>query len=184
VQFVSQNLLGLKLNEVEVNEASEQPLSIHNIYISLGSNIAPVENLPRAFSLLRKYVAVELVSGVWETPPADSEGPNYLNAVALIHTDLALLQLKHQVLRRIEADLGRVRTSDKNTPRPIDLDIILVDGKIIDPIVWTRAFVVIPLAEISGDILNPETGETIADVAMRLMFDSEIKARPDVELKP
>jgi 2-amino-4-hydroxy-6-hydroxymethyldihydropteridine diphosphokinase len=167
-----------------VDEASEQPLLIHNIYISLGSNIAPVKNLPRAFRLLRKYVAVELVSGVWETPPADLEGPNYLNAVALIHTELSLLHLKHEVLCRIEADLGRVRTTDKNAPRPIDLDIILIDGKIIDPIVWTRAFMVIPLAEISGDVLNPETGETIADVAMRLMFDSEIKARPDVELKP
>jgi 2-amino-4-hydroxy-6-hydroxymethyldihydropteridine diphosphokinase len=166
-----------------VNQASEQPLSIHNIYISMGSNIAAVENLPRAFNLLRKYVDVELVSGVWETPPAGSEGPNYLNAAALIHTNLSLLQLKHEVLRRIEAELGRVRTTDKNAPRPIDLDIILVDGMIIDPIVWTRAFVIIPLAEISGDVLNPETGETIADVAMRLMFDSQIKARPDVELK-
>jgi 7,8-dihydro-6-hydroxymethylpterin-pyrophosphokinase len=64
--------------------------------------------------------------------------------------------------------LGRVRTENKYAPRTIDLDILVVDGAVCEPQIWSQAFLAIPLSELLPDYLEPETGETLSQVSTRL----------------
>jgi hypothetical protein len=76
---------------------------------------------------------------------------------------------------RVEADLGRRRSSDKYASRPIDLDLLLYDDCVLsnnqltlpDPDILERAFVAIPLCELAPDLLLPGSGLPICRVAER-----------------
>ncbi len=125
---------------------------------------------------------MEMVSTTWETPPAgeDASGPNFLNAVAIIRTTLEPEILKSQVIRSIEARLGRQRTGSKNAPRTIDLDILRVDNQRFDPQVWELPHLALPLAELFPDLSNPESGETLSQAAARLRTSVSVRPRPEV----
>ena len=157
--------------------------SEHRVCLLLGSNIQPETNLPRAVSLLQAEVTILQASAVWETLSVGSGGPNFLNAALLVTTSLAALALKQQVLRPLEARLGRVRTADKNAARPIDLDIILYDGQLLDPALWQHAHRAVPVAELMPE-LRSGMGETLKEVASRLAIATEICLRSDVVIYP
>ena len=122
------------------------------------------------------------ISNVWETAPVPPIGPNYLNAAIKIETILTPSLLKSIILRRIEVQLGRNRTSNKNAPRTIDLDTLIFDGQLVDTKVWTHAFVAVPLAELIPDYTNPATGETLREAAARLAKETRVKIRPEIFL--
>lgn len=155
----------------------------HRVYLSLGSNIAAERNFPRAMDMLEHYVRVEAVSTVWETPPIGTDGPKFLNAAARIVTRQSPFQLKNFVLYRIEMLLGRVRTHDKNAPRPIDLDILVYDDTIWDAAIWQRAHLAIPLAELMPNLVDPATGKTLGETAQAMHPGPGFLRRPDVDLK-
>ena len=118
----------------------------HEACLLLGSNIRADHYLPRAVKLLRKQGKIVRASSVWETPAVGSNGPNFLNAAVLVLTSLEVQALKDELLHPIEAELGRVRTADKNAPRSIDIDLIFFDGILLDPHLWDYAFRAIPVA--------------------------------------
>jgi len=100
------------------------------VFITLGSNINPEYNMQELPSARCRLLAV---SPVYETAPVGkTDQPNFLNAAALIETDLTAAELKTQVLQVIERELGRVRSEDKNAPRTIDLDIALFGDQGLD----------------------------------------------------
>jgi 2-amino-4-hydroxy-6-hydroxymethyldihydropteridine diphosphokinase len=156
----------------------------HLAYLELGSNIDAARNLPRAIAFLRQQARIEALSTVWETPPEGTHGVNFLNAAVLVHTPLTAGLFKSLVLRPIEARMGRVRTANKNAPRPIDLDIVVFDGQATDPKIWTHAFVAVPLAELAPELINPATGERLQETAQRLAHSTPLIPRPDVDLRP
>jgi 2-amino-4-hydroxy-6-hydroxymethyldihydropteridine diphosphokinase len=151
-------------------------------YLGLGSNIEPGVNLPQSIDLLRQHVIVNAFSTVWETPAEGRAGPNFLNAVVWIQSDLPPDELKSQVIRPIEARLGRVRTSDKNAPRPIDIDILLVNGIINTDDVWNYAHLAVPLAELLPNLIYPSTGKTLATIADRFRQSTKIFPCFDISL--
>lgn len=163
-------------------------------YLSLGSNIEPADNLQAALKLLAANTRLIAVSSVWETRPVGlSEQANFLNAAAIIETDLTAEQLKQDVLTSIEQRLGRVRQADKNAPRPIDIDIMLFNRQIFDlghrhipdPEIIERPFVAVPLAEIAPDYEHPELGQTLSELAAGFEPDDEaMRLRPDILLMP
>ena len=155
----------------------------HQVYIGIGSNIAPEENVPDSVRLLHQYVKVSDISKVWETPPVGcGDCDNYLNAAVLIETDLTAEQLRQNVLRKIEKQLGRVRTTDKYAPRTIDLDILIYDQEIIDQDIWQFAFLAVPVAELIPTLKSRRTGNYIQEVANRLQQTDKIKLRLDISL--
>ena len=77
--------------------------------------------------------------------------------------------------------MGRLRSADKNAPRPIDLDIILFDGLILDPTLWHFAHRAVPVAEIQLDICS-EAGETLQEAAAKFISEGSIRLRPEIVL--
>jgi 2-amino-4-hydroxy-6-hydroxymethyldihydropteridine diphosphokinase len=154
--------------------------SMHNVILGLGSNITPDQYLPKSVELLRELVRVVAVSTAWETPAVGMEGPDFLNAASLIQTPLLAERLKEQVIRVVEFKLDRIRTANKFAPRTIDLDILIFDGEIKYPNIWKYAYLAVPVAEITPELVHPETGETISQAAKRLVKTTRIEARPDI----
>ncbi|RME49285.1 MAG: 2-amino-4-hydroxy-6-hydroxymethyldihydropteridine diphosphokinase [Caldilineae bacterium] len=151
-------------------------------YLSLGSNIRPLENVKHALRLLAQQTRLLAVSTFWETEPVGCAGqPNYLNGAVIVETPLSAAALKEKVLRPIERQLGRVRGEDKNAPRTMDIDLIFFNrdtfrlGRrtIPSPEVLERAFVAIPLAEIAPDYIHPLTGQSLRTIARR--FTAELQ---------
>jgi len=153
---------------------------VHQVYLSLGSNIEPAVNLPKAVELLAEHGEILKLSSAWESAAVGSEGPNFLNACALLLTALSLDEFKARVIHPIEAKLGRKRTADKFAPRPIDIDAILFDGQSCHEKFWKLAFVVIPLSEIDPQLQNPVTHETILETATRLRQEVWMEMRPEI----
>lgn len=162
--------------------SAAREIEAHPVYLGLGSNIEPEKHLPAALALLKRHLRVEKRSTVWETPPVGGPGPNFLNAVVLVYTQQSPTVLREELLRPIEASLGRVRSADPNAPRTIDLDILIYNGQVLEPEIWLQPYWSVPLAELVTDCVNPETGETIQQVARRLSQNVEIVPRKDVIL--
>jgi len=162
----------------------------NRVFISLGSNIDGERNLREAVRRLASRCTLLAVSPVYETTPVGkTDQPNFLNAAALIETDLTAAELKRQVLRAIERELGRVRTADKNAPRTIDLDISLfnqevfeVEGRHVpDPEILKYPHVAIPLADLAPGQRHPETGQMLHEIAESLPTGDLVR-REDVVL--
>ena len=159
-------------------------------YLALGSNIEPEQNLKKAVALLAASSRVLAVSPVWETPALNRpDQPNFLNAATLVETNQNAAAFKRQVIRRIEDELGRVRTADKYAPRPIDIDIMFFNRQIFeldnhhipDPEVLERPFVAIPLAQIAPDYCHPETGQTLRDIAGQFkVAETDMRVQPGI----
>jgi 2-amino-4-hydroxy-6-hydroxymethyldihydropteridine diphosphokinase len=112
--------------------------------------------------------------------------PDFINGVVGIETDLSPATLKRDVLQTIEAGLGRDRSADKYAARTIDLDVLLYDDWVISdeqlklpsPDIVTRAFVAIPLYELAPDLVLPDSGVPIREVAKRFEAD-DMKRLPE-----
>jgi 2-amino-4-hydroxy-6-hydroxymethyldihydropteridine diphosphokinase len=152
----------------------------YTVYLLLGSNIQPEANIQAAIHLLRGQVELYNLSPVWETPAVGSNGPNFLNLAAEIRTPLELEPLKQMVLRSIEARLGRVRTPNKNAPRSIDLDIMIYDRIVMEPNIWRQAHIACPLASLLPDLVEPQTGITLSQIAARLRHSVPVRLRRDL----
>jgi 2-amino-4-hydroxy-6-hydroxymethyldihydropteridine diphosphokinase len=154
----------------------------HIIYLSLGSNIRPEANIPRSVIMLNKFGKVIASSTVWETTPVGTAGPRFLNAVVLLQAIYPPALLKSLALRRIEIEMGRVRTFNKYAPRPIDIDILIADGLIIEPGLWSRAHLAVPLAELLPELSHPESGLKLAQIAHDLQRPEAIRPCPEVKI--
>ncbi len=166
---------------------------MNRAYLSLGSNIKPKANLRAAVAMLAAQTHLLAVSSVWETAPLGiTDQPNFLNMAVLVETELSARQLKWNVLRHIETVLHRNRNGHRFGPRTIDIDLMLFNREIFNldghhipsAEVLERAFVAIPLAEISPEYRHPETGQTLAAIAANFEIKKEkMLLRPDVTFK-
>lgn len=147
-------------------------------YIGLGSNLGDREGQIRAaLEAIADLPDTDLVrvSSLYDTEPAgEVDQPNFLNAAALLDTELEPRQLLWNLLL-IEKRLGRVRTQPWG-PRTIDLDLLLYGDEIIEeddlrvphPEIIRRSFVLVPLVELDPRLVHPGTGETMAAHLNRL----------------
>ena len=127
-------------------------------YVALGANLGNASaTLTQAFLDLGKLPQTMLVhrSSLYRTAPIESSGPDYYNAVAEISTALDPHGLL-TALQGLEKNAGRQRPY-RNAPRTLDLDILLYGDLQLDsptltiphPRMLSRAFVLVPLAEIA-----------------------------------
>jgi 2-amino-4-hydroxy-6-hydroxymethyldihydropteridine diphosphokinase len=136
--------------------------------ISLGSNLgdrrAALARARVALAALHSGPRAPRVSALYETEPVGCAPgtPAFLNAVVEIHTTLGPAALLRH-LRRIEREAGRPPRRRRNSPRPLDLDLIHAGAVRLDtptltlphPRAASRRFVLRPLADLSPDLVLP-----------------------------
>lgn len=151
--------------------------------LGLGSNIHPSYNLLKAVGFLKKKLTILNFSNVWETLPVGTEGPKFLNAAVNVQTNLTPKQLKNQITRPIEIQLGRVRTPDKFAPRTIDIDLLIWDNILIDQELIEYAHIAVPASEVLPDYIPPGSVETLKTTARRLNDSGSVVKCPNISLK-
>lgn len=137
-------------------------MTVNFSIIGVGSNIDPENNVRAAKENLARTVTILAQSAfVYTAPLLDTEQDRFLNGAFLIRSPLEQESLK-QHLKRIEIEMGRVKTKNKNGPRPIDLDIIAFNHAITDNDVYERDFLrdsileLLPTLRNHGILLNVE----------------------------
>ncbi len=143
-------------------------------YVALGANLgdalATVREAAAALGHLPRTTLLQC-SALYRTAPVDSSGPDYINAVAEIETQLSAPELLAH-LHALERAEGRERPY-RNAPRTLDLDILLYGDAHIDspqltvphPRMEQRAFVLVPLAEIAPHKVPAPLLAAVADQA-------------------
>ncbi len=145
-------------------------------YVGLGANLGQrEENLRQSLARLAGVGLVVAVSPLYETEPwGVAPQPRFLNAVVTLETTHSPRDLL-ATSKRIEAEMGRA-TREVGEPRPIDLDILLYDGLVLDegdlvvphPRLHLRAFVLAPLADLAPDLVVPRVGRRVRDLLAAL----------------
>jgi 2-amino-4-hydroxy-6-hydroxymethyldihydropteridine diphosphokinase len=151
---------------------------VSSAYLGLGTNIGNRRaHLEAAVGgLMAAGVKVLASSSVYETEPVGLvlDQPEFLNAclsVSAVGEPLALLDL----CKSLEVELGRVPGGVRHGPRVIDIDVLLLDGVVLDlprltlphPGVAERRFVLVPLLELDPDLALP-SGERLSDRLARV----------------
>ncbi len=145
--------------------------------IALGSNLEnPVQQVEAALAAIAALPGVSLLrrSACYQTAPVGyADQPDFINAVCEVQTSLSPEALLAALLE-VEQAFGRVRTF-RNAPRVLDLDLLLVEGVVLDtdfltlphPRMHERAFVMLPLADMAADMPVGNHGAA-ADIAAGL----------------
>ncbi len=136
-------------------------------YLGLGSNVGDrAGHLRAAVDLLRERgVEVDAISSAYETEPVGEvlDQSDFLNAAVRIRTDLepeALLDL----CKEVEVERGRVLDAPRHSPRPLDVDLLLLGDLELQterltlphPEVSGRRFVLAPLLELDPGLALPD----------------------------
>jgi len=142
-------------------------------YLGLGSNVGDsAGHLRAAIELLEaEGIEVDAVSSAYVTEPVGEvlDQPDFLNAAIRIRTDLEPEELL-DACKRVEAERGRQFDLPRHSPRPLDVDLLLLDDLEMRTVrltlphseVMNRRFVLVPLLELDPELTLPD-GLRLAD---------------------
>ncbi len=166
---------------IRVNAFQYQNIST---YISLGSNlgdkiIGKMRGVLKQLSMNQR-IEVCKISNFYQSSPIQARGENFVNAVALLKTNFQPIDLLNE-LKNLEKQYGRTAKTYKNAPRTLDLDLLLYGNLEIQseelclphPRMYKRAFVLIPLMDISPELQIPPEGKKIRTL-LRKCLDQKI----------
>lgn len=156
-------------------------------YLSLGSNREPEWHLREAIAALRKHFGEVELSPVYRTRAVGFDGGDFLNAAAIIDTELDPFAL-NAWLHALEDAHGRDRSGPRFGDRTLDIDIVLFDGLVLEGeghlqiprAELKHAFVLKPLADIAARVAVPGTGRTLGE--LWAMHPDHDRVMPVVEL--
>ena len=143
------------------------------VFIGLGSNAGDLTLLEEAEDRLASLGPIQARSRVYQTHDRSSAvAQPFYNAAVCLHAELAPVPLKDE-LKRIESALGRGRNFGEVT---IDLDLCLYGSLVVrepecllpHPLLLSRSYMIVPVAECDPEFLHPITGEPLRDIAERV----------------
>jgi 2-amino-4-hydroxy-6-hydroxymethyldihydropteridine diphosphokinase len=160
------------------------------VYLSLGSNLEDRHNnLSMAIDFLKERMKIEKMSPIYETEPVGEKNqPKFLNMCIMGTTRLPAATLLFMA-KGIEAKLGRVPL---DSPRPIDIDIILFGDQVINtppqlvvphPRMAERAFVLMPLADIAPEAVHPVSKKTVKQMLEIVQGKESVRPYGSMEKK-
>lgn len=147
-------------------------------YLGLGSNVGdPAAHLRAAVELLEaEGIEVDVVSSTYVTEPVGEvlDQPDFLNAAVRIRTELEPEELL-DACKRVEAARGRSFDAPRHSPRPLDVDLLLLGDielttdRLTLPHreVSSRRFVLVPLLELDPNLTLPD-GTRLSDLLSAL----------------
>jgi 2-amino-4-hydroxy-6-hydroxymethyldihydropteridine diphosphokinase len=136
-------------------------------YLGLGSNVGDsAVHLRAGIELLdRRGIEIEAVSSAYVTEPVGEvlDQPDFLNAAVRIRTDLEPENLL-DACKEVEAERGRSLQAPRHSPRPLDVDLLLLGDLELEserltlphPEVTSRRFVLAPLLELDPELTLPD----------------------------
>lgn len=159
------------------------------VYVGLGSNIDPEDNLRLGVEELRRRYGEVVISSVYRNAAVGFEGADFLNLVARFTSDEEPGQIGRQI-EQIHDLAGRERGDERFAARALDIDLLLYDDLVVDdpPLQLPRddvleySFVLRPLAEIAPELVHPVTGRTMRDHWQECDPDRHPLLREDVNL--
>jgi 2-amino-4-hydroxy-6-hydroxymethyldihydropteridine diphosphokinase len=179
-------------NIVDTDTLTGEMHPIRRSVLALGLNLGErLASLQGAVDSLADTpdVWVTAVSPVYETRPVDSpEGAkNFLNAVVLIDTTLSARTLLDRALA-IEDAFGRERTGERNEPRTLDVDLIVVGDRrandeslvLPHPKAHERSFVLVPWYDVEPDAELPDHGPV--EKLLEQLGTEGVNRRDDISL--
>lgn len=162
----------------------------HQYFLGLGSNLGDrVTHLAKAIEALAGLPGAKIsaISPAFDSDPVGfSDQPNFLNLCLSISCDLKPLALLRATLE-IERQLGRVRSSNRNGPRTVDIDLLIWEGggwatpelTLPHPRWAERGFVTVPLRHLLQSPALAKDGRwdsLRADVAQAVIGASGLRA--------
>ena len=175
--------------KVPTREGAERAPS--TVYLGLGSNLGCRRaNLDQALLRISEIsrghtqagIRVVRASSVYETEPWGlADQGLFLNQVLETQTAISPHDLLDEI-KALEKDLGR-ETGVRYGPRVIDIDILLYGDAVVDepelqiphPRLHQRAFVLVPLSELTPDLVHPAFGLSIGELCHRVDGKSGVK---------
>jgi GTP cyclohydrolase-4 len=157
---------------------------VHDLYVGIGSNLGDRQaNILAALQRLRARAQILIVSAFYESEAAGgAQGPAYLNVAAALRTDLDA-QAFVSFARDVELAVGRARGTRRLEARPIDLDLLVVDGQIVQPQLDARPYNAVPLAEIAPQLVAAPANGLVRRRERGLRFDTDRQSEePEVRL--
>ncbi|HEY6326821.1 MAG TPA: GTP cyclohydrolase MptA [Candidatus Cybelea sp.] len=157
---------------------------MHELYIGIGSNLGDRQgNILAALQRLRARAQIVAVSSFFESAAAHgAEGPAYLNIAAALRSDLDAEAFK-RFSRDVELAVGRARGTRRLAARPIDVDLLVFDGAVVQPHLDARPYNVAPLAEIAPHIIAPPPDGGVRRRERGLRFDTDRQSEePEIRL--
>lgn len=180
-------------NIVDADSLTGEMHPIRRAVLSIGSNMGERRNmLQGAVDSLADTpeVWVTAVSPIYETEPVDApEGSrDFLNAVVCLDTTLSARTLLERALA-IESAYGRERGGERNAPRTLDVDLIVLGDRRADeddlvlphPRASERAFVLVPWLDVEPDAEIPGVG-LVVDLVDKTDREG-VKPREDIGLE-
>jgi 2-amino-4-hydroxy-6-hydroxymethyldihydropteridine diphosphokinase len=152
-------------------------------FIGIGSNIGDRrKNCAEAVERLEQIHGCSVIrcSHWYRTSPVGVENQDwFVNGVASLAAEISAQDLLDRLLH-IEAAMGRVRR-EKWGPRIVDLDLLLYGEDIVEekklkiphPLMHVRRFVLVPLAEVSPDVIHPVLGKTVFQMLQELRGEDQ-----------
>jgi 2-amino-4-hydroxy-6-hydroxymethyldihydropteridine diphosphokinase len=149
------------------------------VYISIGSNVDPQDNIRIAINAMHEVFGNLRLSPIYQSAAVGFEGDDFLNLVAGFDTEKPVEQVFDEA-RQIENKQGRDRTQPRFSARSIDLDILLYDSQVINlpglsiprHEILQSAHVLKPLQDLIPDTRHPVTGESYADLWRKLSISA------------
>ena len=140
------------------------------IFLGLGSNESPQENLKLAVRELKSRYGELALSRVYQSAAVGFSGADFLNLVVRLRSEDLPSAIRDEI-ELIHNLAGRDRSSDKWESRPLDIDLLLYNDLVLDDRlvrvprddILQYSFVLRPMAELAPQHRHPVTGKTMLE---------------------
>ncbi|MFL6600523.1 MAG: 2-amino-4-hydroxy-6-hydroxymethyldihydropteridine diphosphokinase [Steroidobacteraceae bacterium] len=157
-----------------------------HVYVAIGSNIDPEENIAKAARELQHLFPDARFSSWYRNRAVGFDGDDFVNGVVGFTTDLPLSSVIEK-LHAVEGHCGRPRNAPRWAPRAMDLDVLLYDDVVCAeptmtlprPDLLKRPYMLGPLAEIAPEVVHPTAGLSIGELWQRFDRDAHAMTRID-----
>jgi 2-amino-4-hydroxy-6-hydroxymethyldihydropteridine diphosphokinase len=153
---------------------------VTQVYISVGSNQQPRDNVAKALDALSAEFSPIELSPIYESVAVGFDGDNFINLVVGFNTERSLQEID-RILNEIEKSCGRKRGEERYSSRTMDLDLLIYGDLVCHDEHWDiprreithNAFVLKPLAELAPDSLHPELGGSFLQLWQQADFTDQ-----------